>query len=192
MNEQILYMLLVGCKPSGRHTEQHDVLFAVGGSLSDLIPSIQQFWPEARGKVHIDAWREVRSVDGYAVKVQPRPANPATPDPAPGSPRLYFINLGGYKQGEFEEFHYKIVVAATDKGVAIKKAKETAFYKHTGFKGATSHIDDKYGIDVDDIYELADVLAPDIKQQYTITLEPATHLPEDPMHLGYVQLSKLS
>ena len=24
--------------------------------------------------------------------------------------------------------------------------KESAFYKHTGFKGADSHIDDKYGV----------------------------------------------
>ena len=26
--------------------------------------------------------------------------------------KLFFINPGGYKQNEFEEFHYKMVIAA--------------------------------------------------------------------------------
>ena len=68
--------------------------------------------------------------------------------------RLFFINLGGYKENEFEEYHYKMLTACEDKSVAIQAAKQTAFYKHTGFKGATSHIDDKYGVDVDDILRL--------------------------------------
>ena len=42
----------------------------------------------------------------------------------------------------------------------IKVAKATTFYKHFSFEGATSHIDDKYGIDVDDIYNVNDILAP--------------------------------
>ncbi|MGN6440105.1 MAG: DUF1543 domain-containing protein [Agriterribacter sp.] len=33
-------MLLLGCKPAGRHTEQHDVFFGIGASLKDLIPDI--------------------------------------------------------------------------------------------------------------------------------------------------------
>ena len=41
-----------------------------------------------------------------------------------------------------------------DKAAAIMQAKKTAFYKHTGFVGAPSHVDDKYGVDVDDLHEI--------------------------------------
>ena len=73
--------------------------------------------------------------------------------------KLFFLNLGGYKKGEFEEYHYKMLVACNNKGEAIKGAKQTVFYKHTGFAGAESHIDDKYGVDVDDVYQIEDHFA---------------------------------
>ena len=44
------------------------------------------------------------------------------------------------------------------------------FYKHFSFEGATSHIDDKYGIDVDDIFNINDALAPIFKENYSIQI----------------------
>jgi hypothetical protein len=88
------------------------------------------------------------------VEILPRQAS------AEKGARLFFINLGGYKQGDFEEYHYKLVFAAADKGVAIQLAKQNAFYLHAGFKGAESHVDDKFGVDVDDCYEISDILPP--------------------------------
>lgn len=60
--------------------------------------------------------------------------------------KLFFINLG-YKPNELEEFHYKIVIAAVSKMEAANMAKKTAFFHHTGFKGATAHIDDKINME---------------------------------------------
>jgi hypothetical protein len=57
----------------------------------------------------------------------------------------------GYKENEFEEYHYKIAAAES---FEMAKAEATTFYKHCGFDEAISHIDDKYGIDVDDIYNV--------------------------------------
>jgi hypothetical protein len=50
-----LFMVLLGCTPAGRNTEQHDVFFSIGSGLKDLIPDIVDCWPEAKGKIHIDA-----------------------------------------------------------------------------------------------------------------------------------------
>lgn len=186
MEQPKLFMLLVGCRPKGRHTEQHDTLFAIGNNIKSLLPQIKDFWPGA-GTMHIDAWREVNTVNGYAIKI-------ITADkPYINSNKLFFLNLGGYKENEFEEFHYKLITVAADKGEAIKIAKQTAFYKHTGFKGADSHIDDKYGIDVDDIYEINDILPTSLKDQYHIHISAAQNssLSEDEMHLGYLKLSSL-
>ena len=107
------------------------------------------------------------------------------------NPKLFFINLGGYKQNDLEEYHYKLIIAANDKSVAIKQAKQTAFFKHTHFAGAASHIDDKYGIDVDDIYELEDILSEEFKSKYAIVLSPCTVTQEDELHIGYFKLDKL-
>jgi hypothetical protein len=182
-----LFMILIGCKPEGRHTEQHDVFFGIAAAIKDLIPQMLEFWPEA-GKLHVDGWREVRNVDGFLVRVEPATTLELSPD----THKLFFLNLGGYKEHEFEEYHYKMLAAATDKGIAVQKARQTAFYKHTGFTGATSHIDDKYGVDVDDIYAIEDILPAAVKQQYRITLmSPSEPIENDVIHLGYFKLGSL-
>ena len=187
MNDLKLYMCLLGCTPLGRNIEQHDVFFGIGQILKDLVPAITQFWPEANGKIHIDAWREVTQVDGYAVQVVQK--TEAVENISRET--LFFINLGGYKQNEFEEFHYKMLAVAEDKGTAVQQAKQTAFYKHTGFKGAESHIDDRYGIDVDDVCEISDILPIQLKEQYSIKLSKQLSTQEDQLHMGYLKLDKL-
>jgi hypothetical protein len=181
-------MLLLGCTPEGRNIEQHDIFFGIADTLKDLVPEIIKVWPEAKGKIHIDGWRQVNIVDHYMVSVVERQHLPAEYD---SKNKLYFLNLGGYKQNEFEEFHYKMLAAGENKSVAIKQAKETAFYKHTGFKGAESHIDDKYGVDVDDVFEIEDILPEEIKEKYAILLSPADSNAEDEVNLGYFRLEKL-
>lgn len=183
-----LFKLLLGCKPEGRFTEQHDIFFGIAGSLKELIPHIKGAWPEAKGKIHIDAWREVNHVDEFRITVKQRSEQAVAEEPVN---RLFFINLGGYKPGEFDEFHYKMLVAATNSSEAIKASKRTAFFKHTGFKGAPSHIDDKYGVDVDDVYNVAEILPAVFKDQYELELIPQQEASEpDVIHLGYLPLGK--
>lgn len=179
-------MVLLGCKPAGRNTEQHDLFFCIGTTLKDIKQDILDFWKEANGKIHVDAWREVVFVDGYKIGISKRNKKP----PMQGE-KLFFINLGGYKQNEFEEYHYKLLTIANNKGLAIQKAKQTAFYKHTGFEGATSHIDDKYGVDVDDIYEIEDILPYLLKEKYSITIMKTETDKEDELHLGYLKIDRL-
>jgi len=176
-----LFMLLLGCKPPGRHTEQHDVFFGIAASLPELYPEIKAFWQQ--GKVHIDAWREVNSVEGYAISIIPKneiAANAAN--------KLFFINLGGYQPNKFEEQHYVVLTVKPDKAAAFKEAKSTLFYQDNQFDGAVSHIDDKYGIDVDDLYQVEDILSAHQKQLYSIVLVPTVGIPDDPIHLGYLKL----
>jgi hypothetical protein len=84
-----------------------------------------------------------------------------------------------------------MLTIATDKGIAIQKAKQTAFYKHTGFDGATSHIDDKYGIDVDDAYEIEDIFPWHLKEKYEIRITKTESEEEDELHLGYLKIDKI-
>jgi len=173
-------MVLLGCRPPGRNTEQHDIFFGIATYLDQLTPAIKQFWPE--GYVHIDSWREVTYANGYKIEIKPR-ANAVDE-----TPKLYFINLGGYKPADLEEYHYKMVVAAEDMGDAVKMSKLTAFYKHTGIPGGPSHIDDKFGIDVDDTAEISELLSAHDKAAYSIHLLPETGGLEDELHVGYIRI----
>jgi hypothetical protein len=180
-----LFMVLLGAIPGGRNTEQHDVFFGIAENLFALKKDLVDFWPEASDSLHIDASREVNVVDGFKVSVVP------AGDVSPSETKLFFLNLGGYREKEFDEFHFKMLVAAKDKGAAIKKAKETVFYKHYNVKGAESHIDEKYGIDVDDVYLIEDILTEKYKKEYQVILEPNPGYFEDTINLGYLLLSKI-
>ncbi|HTD39420.1 MAG TPA: DUF1543 domain-containing protein [Mucilaginibacter sp.] len=184
MSNLRLFMLLLGCKPRGRHTEQHDIFFGVATSVQELVPEIKAFWPETR--IHADAWREVTAVEGYQINVSIK--DEADERPHEQERKLFFINLGGYQENRFEEQHHILLTVKKDKATAITEAKNTLFFQHNHFGSAYSHIDDKYGIDVDDFYQVEEMLSPFQKEKYKIEITTAAGVKEDPFHLGYLKL----
>lgn len=182
-----LYLLLLGAEVPGRNIEQHDYFFGIADRLADLVPAVKSFWPEASNSLHIDGWREVTKVDSYAIRVVPRH------DEAPMAvKKLFFLNLGGYTSGELEEQHYTLLTVQDNRTLAIQAAKKSIFFKTNSLKGiATSHIDEKYGVDVDNIYQIDDLLLPVFKEKYRITISDGTELPENEIHLGYFKLDKI-
>lgn len=185
-NGNKLYMIMLGCRPEGRYTEQHDIFLGIGSSLKEMIPHIRRFWPEAKGRIHIDVWREVTSVDNYSITIESKGSLKIQAE------HLFFINLGGYKKNEFDEYHYKMLAVEETMGAASKKAKETTFYKQYGFEGAVSHIDDKFGIDVDDVFDVNDILSTTFTEHFEIRITKSeTQLPEDTLHIGYLKLEKI-
>jgi hypothetical protein len=186
-NKMKLYMIMLGCTPAGRLTEQHDIFFGIGSSLKEILPKMKAFWPEAKGRIHIDAWREVTAVDNYSIEIIAKKV--AISD---ATDNLFFINLGGYKENEFEEYHYKILAIAESMELASKNAETSTFYKHCGFEGAPSHIDDEYGIDVDDIYDVTEILDSEFKELYALKISKSEQLlQEDVLHIGYVKIDEI-
>ena len=209
-----LYMLVIGGKPLGRYIEQHDVFFGIAKELKDLVPALKAFWPEMNGKMHIDSWRKVSRVGSFKIRVEERLAEDfrgLSQDVNIGvrsEEQLFFVNLGGYKPNDMEEYHYKQLVVARDLAEASRIAKQTVFWKHH----ESSHIDDKYGIDVDDIYNVEDLLTEEMKGKYRLVYEEVVggdgengdgvggdseggivrdNYGEDRLEVGYLKLSKL-
>lgn len=175
-------MVLLGATPPGRLIEQHDIFFGIGTSIQSLKADMYAFWPDA-GQLHVDSWREVTHVNGYSISVVPK-------NETIQGEKLFFINLGGYKPDDLEEFHYKMLAVADSMGEAVKQSKKTAFFKHFGFKGAASHVDDKYGIDVDDMYNIEDILARQWREKYSLKIIPDQNGKPDELHIGYLKLGK--
>lgn len=146
---------MLGGKPAGRSVEQHDVFFAAGKSITECAPKIKKYW-DIPG-VHVDTYMEVGQVDGFDVSVNANPTEIV-------SEKLFFINCGGYKQNDLEEYHKKLLIAANTLDEAKKYAKQNKFFSE-GLKDqkAISHIDDKMnlrGFDIDDVLVVNDQISP--------------------------------
>lgn len=183
-----LFLILLGAEAPGRNVEQHDYFFGIAEKLSNLVTEIRAFWPEAGKSLHIDGWREVTKVDNYTIKILPENGEaPVTLN------KLFFLNLGGYTTDKLEEQHYTVLTVQQNKLQAAQAAKQSLFYKTNTLKGiAASHIDEKYGVDVDEIYQIEDMLSADYKSKYRIEISDANSLAEDEIHLGYIKLDKLN
>ena len=212
-----LFAVLLGCTPKARNVEQHDVMFGVAKTIDELTESMKAFWHKAhttellagvkkiypnidlallekellnpmlrRDKVHIDGWMQVNYIDGYRVDILPKHAAGGN-----NGLRLYFINLGGYKAGEFEEFHKKFFVVAQNISEALTKAKEHVFMKEYSAENqgniGVAHLDDQHKIDfeADDIICVSDKL----DDSYVLQLEQVESHPENKLIIGYKKLN---
>lgn len=180
-----LFLVLLGANPKGRVVEQHDYFFGIAVSLKDLVPAIKASWPEAENTLHVDGWREVNFVDGYQVNVVPKESAQVN------AKRLFFINLGGYQSGGLKETHHIMLTVQDDRLPAIKESMKTLFYKTNSIRGAHAHIDEKFGIDVDEVYRIEDVLSQEFKDKYHIAIQAVTEIAEDEINLGYFKLDKI-
>lgn len=189
-----LFMVQLGGRPKGRLIEQHDMFFGVANQVSELIDDINQHWPEVKNKWHIDSYRAISKVDNYAIKlVESNDQAESTNDL-----KLFFINLGGYQRGSFEEFHYKLLIVAATQTDAIKQAKQSEFYKAFTYKdkespfNAASHIDDKFEVDIDDIYNVNDLIS-----NVRLLIEPISNEShelahaDDKEYVGYLSIKNL-
>ena len=180
-----LFYTILGATPKGRNIEQHDVFFGISETLKDLVPDMKKFWPEANGQIHIDCYQEVKFVDGFEVKIIDKISQVS-------EEQIFFINLGGYQPGNFQEFHQQYLMVGKSMPEIIKRVKQTDFYKNMGFKNATSHIDDKHGVDIDDIFKVNDILPDEMKERYSIVLQKSdVEDQENYTFIGYLALSKL-
>lgn len=113
----MLFVVMLGGKHPRAKIEVHDVVFAIADSLEATYPQLRQGWFGNPAGLHIDAWMCVDGVEGWKVELSPLA-------PLPGSPRLYFINLGGYEANTFGEAHHYLLVVAQDKNQAKSRAKQ--------------------------------------------------------------------
>ena len=189
-----LFMVQLGGRPKGRLIEQHDIFFGVANEVSELIDDINHHWPEVKNKWHIDSYRAISKVDNYSVKL----VESSNQVESANGLKLFFINLGGYQQGSFEEFHYKLLIVAATQADAIKQAKQSQFYKQFTYEdkdspfNAASHIDDKFEVDIDDIYNVNDLIS-----NVRLLIEPMANdshklvNADDKEYVGYLSIKNL-
>ncbi len=153
-----LFIVLLGARTEDRNIEQHDVCFCVGETLEDLYDDIRALWLNAL-YLHIDAYMCVEQIRDYDVIVENRSV-PTVDDIEENAKHLFFINLGGYQAGVFEEIHKKILVVASNVEKAKSIAKTDSFFSDEKLlqdEHCRPHVDDKYciqGAACDDVIDV--------------------------------------
>ncbi|MBJ9957424.1 DUF1543 domain-containing protein [Acinetobacter calcoaceticus] len=121
-----LFMVMLGGRHARANTEVHDVVMAIGESLSELTSQLKHAWFGELKGLHIDAWAQISGVQSQDVNYQIHFSDAA---PSASDKKLYLINLGGYTPNIFGELHsYHLVVAAD--AVAAKQLGKQFIEQH--------------------------------------------------------------
>jgi len=114
-----LFVVMLGGRHARANTEVHDVVFAVAPTIERSHAQLRAQWFGEAAGLHIDSWMTVDGVEQWQVRL-------SAEVPAACTPKLYFVNLGGYVDGEFGEAHGYLLVAAADAVEAKRKALRQA------------------------------------------------------------------
>ena len=168
--EPALYAVYVGGRAPRCNTELHDVVFVVGKQLGDCVGQLKAKWFGDPARLHVDSFIRLTEVDGYRVSLSQQPQTPT-------GEKLFFVNLGAYREGQFTEIHENRFYVCLDKMQAKARAKAELCLNMQ-----QTHTDDLF--DVDDLFEVE-------VEGYRIqlTAQPGATLPL-PKN-GYFKLEKL-
>lgn len=132
--EPALYAVLLGGRAARCNVELHDVVFAAGDGLESLHEQLLDAWFGEPKGLHVDAWTRLDRIEGYRVRLDRQPDS--------GDQRLWFINIGGYRTGEFAERHAYAFLAGAGKAEVKERAKASLLQGHE-----LVHKDDLLAID---------------------------------------------
>lgn len=152
MDSLKLYAVVLGGAAEKSNTELHDVVFAVGKNIEDCYFQLLDKWFGLPEKMHIDSYMELDVVDGYGISLNKEKSKEK-------DKKLFFINLGAYKEGDFMEHHANTFLVGRLATEIKKRAKEKLL------KGYDE-------VHKDDLYEVDDMIAIEELDGYHVHLNP--------------------
>jgi hypothetical protein len=154
-----LFLVVLGGRTAKSHIELHDVRWVVGERIEDTIPALRKQWFGLLSGLHIDSYKAIRHVDGYAIELmkgQSESTRSQQRNLTEQTDQLWFVNLGGYDRESLQELHQFGLVVAPSKQAAKARARRRWLNR-----AVQVHKDDLHNIDnlntVDDCLPLFDV-----------------------------------
>jgi len=118
LENNFLYLVVLGGKAKKANIELHDVRWVVGSKIQDTYDTLRKDWFGSPQGLHIDSYKKIKYIDGYKInliyfekdnidKKQLEKKNKA-------KKHLWFVNLGGYNPTSMQEKHeFGLVIAST-------------------------------------------------------------------------------
>lgn len=182
-NTKKLFAVYLGGRADRCNIELHDVVFVVGSSIEETYPLLAKKWFGNLQGFHIDSYVELQNIDRYKIEL--------SQDPPKGDSlkKLYFINLGAYKAGEFTEYHQSAFYVADSSPDAVRRAKSELCQGlqtiHKDDVVVLDRVNNPVDFDVDDVLELREV------DSYYISLSPTASIEQKIPFSAYIKLDFL-
>ena len=109
-----LYVFYVGGNAGQSNIEVQDVQFVAAEKPEDAWPALRAAWFGDKDKIHIDGYGKLRWADGYRISLSDKPVEQ--------TPKLFFVNVGGYSTKTLAELHEFDFFVAENPGQAKEKA----------------------------------------------------------------------
>ncbi len=127
LENNFLYLVVLGGKAKKTNVEQHDVRWVVGSKIEDTYDTLRKDWFGSPTGLHIDSYKKIKYIDGYKINlinfVKDKREKKQLPKKNKAKTYLWFVNIGGYNQTSMQEKHEFGLVIASNKLEAINIAK---------------------------------------------------------------------
>ena len=122
-----LYLVVLGGRVKKANIELHDVRWVVGTKIEDTYDTLRKDWFGSLKGLHIDSYKKIKYLDGYKINLRNveslKIKNNKFSDKSYSKNNLWFINIGGYDPSSMQEKHEFGLVIASSKIEAKNIAK---------------------------------------------------------------------
>ena len=119
LEENFLYLVVLGGKANNANVELHDVRWVVGSKIEDTFNVLRRDWFGLIEGLHIDSFKKIKYVDGYSINLKKAENNKIKNQTLVNRKKaskktLWFVNVGGYEPNSMQEKHeFGLVVASS-------------------------------------------------------------------------------
>jgi|TARA_B100001939_G_scaffold341076_1_gene350181 hypothetical protein len=127
LENNFLYLVVLGGKAKKANIELHDVRWVVGSKIQDTYYTLRKDWFGSPQGLHIDSYKKIKYIDGYKINLiyfeKDKIDKKQLVKKNKAKKYLWFVNLGGYDPTSMQEKHEFGLVTASTKLEAKNVAK---------------------------------------------------------------------
>ena len=127
LENNFLYLVVLGGRSKKANIELHDVRWVVGSKIEDTYDTLRKDWFGSSKGLHIDSYKKIKYLDGYKINLRNVEEltinNKKSYDKSCTKKYLWFVNIGGYDPSSMQEKHEFGLIVASNKLEAKNIAK---------------------------------------------------------------------
>ena len=127
MENNFLYLVVLGGRAKKANIELHDVRWVVGTKIEDTYDTLRKDWFGSPRGLHIDSYKKIKYIDGHKINLINFEVNKIEKKQLVKKNNakkcLWFVNIGGYSPTSMMEKHEFGLVIASNKLEAKNIAK---------------------------------------------------------------------
>jgi len=127
LENNFLYLVVLGGRAKKANIELHDVRWVVGSKIEETYDTLRKDWFGSSKGLHIDSYKKIQYIDGHKINLINVEKNKIVKKQLEkkiiSKKNLWFVNIGGYDPTSMQEKHEFGLVIASSKFEAINIAK---------------------------------------------------------------------